>query len=110
MYPVSVGDIIFSFIFIFLPLIIWTLIYFRERSYSLFQKGILFNIIMVLFYSYLFIIFPIGAIIDCLFPKIMYNAGPAYELSSLISAVILILMLVNLIIYLEIRSTFKASR
>jgi len=110
MYPVSVGDIIFSFIFIFLPLIIWTLIYFRERSYSLFQKGILFNIIMMLFYSYLFIIFPIGAIIDCLFPKIMYNAGPAYELSSLISAVILILMLVNLIIYLEIRSTFKASR
>jgi hypothetical protein len=110
MYPVSVGDIMFSFIFIFLPLIIWTLIYFRERSYSLFQKGILFNIIMVLFYSYLFIIFPIGAIIDCLFPKIMYNPGPVYELSSLISVVILILMLVNLIIYLEIRSTLKASR
>jgi hypothetical protein len=109
-YPVSVGDIIFSFIFIFLPLIIWTLIYFRERSYSLFQKGILFNIIMVLFYSYLFIIFPIGAIIDCIFPKIMYNPGPVYELSSLIGAVILILMLINLIIYLEIRSTLKALR
>jgi hypothetical protein len=40
----------------------------------------------------------------------MYNPGPVYELSSLISAVILILMLVNLIIYLEIRSTLKASR
>jgi hypothetical protein len=66
---------------------------------------------MVLFYSYLFIIFPIGAIIDyCPIPKIMYNPGPVYELSSLISAVILILMLVNLIIYLEIRSTLKASR
>jgi hypothetical protein len=110
MYRPSSADSIIFLIFIFLPLIIWSLIYFRERSYSLFQKGILFNIIMVLFYSYLFIIFPMGIIDYCPIPKIMYNPGPVYELSSLISAVILTLMLVNLIIYLEIRSTLKASR
>ena len=111
MYPVSVGDIIFSFIFIFLPLIIWTQLYFKGKSYSLLQKGVLFNIIMLVFYSAFLLNFTVGTFYyPYPPPPVIYNPGPAYELSSLIDAVILILILVNLIIYLEIRSTLKTLK
>jgi len=96
-----------SFIyFMFLPSIIWSLIYFRERSYSLFQKGILFNIIMVLFYSYLFTISSIGTYEYFPIPAVTYE--PVYELSSSIVIIILFLIFVNLAIYIKGRSTLKA--
>jgi hypothetical protein len=106
-YLGSVEYTIASFIyFMFLPSIIWSLIYFRERSYSLFQKGILFNIIMVLFYSYLFTISSIGTYEYFSIPAVTYE--PVYELSSSIVIIILFLIFVNLAIYIKGRSTLKA--
>jgi hypothetical protein len=108
-YSGSVEYAIASFIyFMFLPSIIWTLIYFRERSYSFFQKGILFNIIMVLFYSYLFTISSIGTYPYFPIPAVTYE--PVYELSSSIVIIILFLIFVNLVIYLRARLTLKTLK
>ena len=111
MYPLSVGDIIFSFIFIFAPLIIWAQLYFKGRSYSLFQKGILFNIIMLVFYS----AFLLNFTVDTFYypyppPPVIYKPEPVYDLASSIIIIILFLIFVNIMIYLKGRSTLKALR
>jgi hypothetical protein len=62
------------------------------------------------FYSALLLNFTVGTFYYPPPLPVIYNPGPVYELSSLIDAVILILMLINLIIYLEIRATLKALR
>jgi hypothetical protein len=107
--PLSAGAHLFGFIFIFLPLIIWAQLYLRERSYSLFQKVILFSIIMVLFYSILFM--SSTAILDLYPPPpVTYKPGPVYELASSIIKIILFLIFVNMVIYLKGKLTLKVLK
>jgi hypothetical protein len=111
MYPVSVGDIIFSFIFIFLPLIIWTQLYFKGKSYSLLQKGVLFNIIMLVFYSAFLLNFTVGTFYyPYPPPPVIYKPEPVYGLSSSIVIIILFLIFVNMVIYLRARLTLKTLK